>query len=118
METTEMRGFIKAWLAAGNQFDAKKYLSFFLPHAILDDPSVGRKFNGHKGIQDYFDSYFIGYNTQTRLVKLTVVDDHHAQLEVHFTGDFPGGKIGGTFDITFQDDKIAFIKADLLHSRR
>jgi ketosteroid isomerase-like protein len=116
MKTTEIRGFINAWIAAGNQFDTKKYVRFFLPNAILDDPSVGKKFNGHTGIREYFDSYFIGYNTQTRLVKLHIIDDHHTQLEVHFTGDFPGGKIGGTFDITFEEDKIAFIKADLLHS--
>lgn len=114
MTNAEIKGLIDAWIRAGNQFDAKKYLSFFLPDAVLDDPSVGKKFKGHAGINDYFDSYFIGYNTKTRLVKLSNVGNR-AQLEVHFTGDFPGGEIGGTFDITFQDGKIAFLKADLLH---
>lgn len=114
MTQVDAKGFIDAWIGAANQFDAKKYVSFFLPDAVLDDPSVGRKFNGHKGIKDYFDSYFIGYNTQTRLVKLTINGDS-AHVEVHFTGDFPGGEVGGTFDITFQDEKIAFIKADLIH---
>jgi ketosteroid isomerase-like protein len=114
MTDVEIKGFVDAWIAAGNQFDTKKYLSFFLPDAILDDPSVGRKFKGHKGINNYFDSYFIGYNTHTKLTKVTI-NGGRTHVEVHFTGDFPGGKIGGTFDITFQNGKISLLKADLLH---
>ena len=114
MTKAEVNDFIASWIDAGNRFDTRKYLNFFLPDAVLDDPSVGKEFKGHKGIKNYFDSYFIGYNTQTRLVKLTIHGDR-AQLEVHFTGSFPGGEIGGTFDISFKNDKIAFLKADLLH---
>jgi len=115
MRRMEIRNFVDSWIGAGNQFDTEKYLSFFLPDAVLDDPSVGRKFVGHKGIRKYFDSYFVGYNTQTRLVKLDVTDEDHVYLEVQFTGDFPEGKIGGTFDVVFQGGKIAFVKADLIH---
>jgi len=110
-----METFINDWIAASNAFDTKKYLEFYLEEAVLDDPSVGRKFEGHEGIQEYFDNYFIGYNTQTQLVKLKIRDDHNAHLEVQFTGDFPEGKIGGTFDFTFENGKIAFLKADLKH---
>lgn len=81
----------------------------------MDDPSVGRKFTGHEGIKDYFDSYFIGYKTQTELVNLIIQDDPHARPEVVFTGEFPEGKIGGTFDFTFNNGKIFFVKADLIH---
>ncbi len=35
------------------------------------------------------------------------------RVEVHFTGDFPGGETGGTFDVTLRHDKIAFARADL-----
>jgi len=107
--------FITKWIAASNAFDTEKYLSFYLPSAVLDDPSVGRKFEGHSGIKEYFKNYFIGYNTHTKLVDLTIIDEEHAQLEVQFTGNFPEGKIGGTFDFKFKDGKLAFVKADLIH---
>jgi len=90
-------------------------LNFYSPDAVLDDPSVGRKFEGNKGIQQYFDSYFIGYNTHTEKVKLKVINEQHAHLELQFAGDFPEGKIGGTFEFKFENGKIAFVKADLVH---
>lgn len=107
--------FIENWIAASNAFDTKKYLSFYQPDAVLDDPSVGSKFEGHKGIQHYFDSYFIGYNTHTKQVKLKVINEANAHLEVQFTGNFPEGKIRGTFDFKFNEGKIAFVRADLIH---
>ena len=107
--------FISAWIAASNAFDTSKYLKFYLPDAVLDDPSVGNKFHGHKGIKEYFVSYFIGYNTHTKQVELVVNDEKHVHLVVEFTGNFPEGKIGGTFDFTLKNDKIAFAKADLLN---
>jgi ketosteroid isomerase-like protein len=109
----DITNFIHNWINASNQYDTQKYLEFYLPDAILDDPSVGRKFVGHKGIRNYFESYFIGYNTQTRIVKLDIKDADHAHLEVAFTGDFPEGNIGGIFDFSFKEDKISFVKADL-----
>lgn len=90
----DIQTFIAEWIAASNTFDTEKYLSFYLPVAILDDPSVGRKFKGHKGIQQYFDDYFIGYNTHTDQVALNITDQQNAHLEVQFSGDFAEGKIG------------------------
>ncbi|MBG6233808.1 ketosteroid isomerase-like protein [Pedobacter sp. CAN_A7] len=110
-----IQGFITKWIAASNAFDTEKYLGLYLQDAILDDPSVGRKFEGHSGIKQYFDNYFIGYQTRTAQTALKIVDEENAHLEVEFTGDFPEGKIGGTFDFTFKDGKIAFVKADLIH---
>ncbi|GGH61267.1 hypothetical protein HNQ91_001029 [Filimonas zeae] len=107
--------FINSLIAAGNRYATQKYLDHYQSNAVLDDPSVGRKFSGHKGIKDYFVSYFIGYETQTEIIKLVVYDETHAHLEVAFTGTFPEGNIRGIFDFTFRDGKIAFVKADLLH---
>jgi hypothetical protein len=76
---------------------------------------VNSKFIRHDGIKDYFESYFIGYNTRTELVKLKIQDEYHAYLEVQFTGDFPEGKIGGSFYFTFKNEKIAHVKAELIH---
>ncbi|MPS74483.1 MAG: nuclear transport factor 2 family protein [Chryseobacterium sp.] len=106
--------FINDWIVVSNSYDTEKYLEFYLKDAILDDPSVGRKFIGHDGIKDYFESYFIGYQTQTELMKLKI-NENSAYLEVEFTGDFPEGKIGGSFDFIFKNDKIEFVKADLIH---
>ncbi|WP_458844594.1 nuclear transport factor 2 family protein [Flavobacterium hauense] len=111
----DIHTFINDWIAAGNAFDVEQYLEFYWADAILDDPSVGRKFIGHEGIKDYFQDYFIGYNTQTRLVHLQIKDDIFVHLEVEFIGDFTEGSIGGMFDLTFKNNKIAFVKADLLH---
>jgi hypothetical protein len=109
----DIPSFIKNWIAKSNAYDTDEYLKCYQEKAVLDDPSVGRKFTGHEGIREYFISYFIGYNTQTRLVKLNC-GDNEAHLEVEFTGTFPEGKIGGTFDFNFKDGKIASVKADLI----
>jgi len=116
IQKMDIRTFLIDWITASNAFDTKRYLSFYLENAILDDPSVGKIFKGHKGMQDYFESYFIGYNTSMELVALTISDDGTAaHLKVTFRGDFPEGIIGGIFDFQFREEKIAFIKADLLH---
>lgn len=114
-KTTNMdiTSFVSDWIACGNAYDTENYLEKYQEDAILDDPSVGRKFKGHAGIRDYFTSYFIGYKTHTRLVRLDI-NNNEAHLEVEFTGEFPEGKIGGTFDLTFRDGKIAAAKADLI----
>ena len=111
----DIQTFITEWITAGNAFDTARYLSFYLPNAVLDDLSVGRKFEGHTGIQHYFDSYFIGYNTYTAQVELKIIDQQNAHLKVQFTGNFPEGNIGGRFEFQFENDKIAFVKAYLLH---
>nr|WP_294869691.1 nuclear transport factor 2 family protein [uncultured Pedobacter sp.] len=109
----DIKSFISDWISLSNAFDTNKYLQKYNPDAILDDPSVGRKFIGHAGIKDYFTSYFIGYNTHTRLIKLDI-NNNEAHLEVEFTGEFPEGKTSGIFDMIFKDGKIATVKADLI----
>lgn len=114
LKQMDIQTFITQWINAGNAFDTKQYLDFYLPDAILDDPSVGKKFMGHRGIKEYYESYFIGYNTHTIQIGLLVKDEENAHLEVEFTGDFPEGKLRGTFDFQFKKGKIATVKADLI----
>lgn len=110
----EIKSFIQDWIAVSNAYDTKSYLEKWQENAVLDDPSVGQIFKGHSGIKKYFESYFIGYKTQTRLIKLDIISENEAHVEVEFTGEFPEGKIGGTFDFVFKDRKIAKAKAELI----
>ena len=110
----DIQTFITQWINAGNAFDTKQYLNFYLPDAILDDPSVGRKFVGHMEIKEYYESYFIGYNTHTQQIGQLVKGIENVHLEVEFTGNFQEGKLRGTFDFQFKKGRIAAAKADLV----
>jgi ketosteroid isomerase-like protein len=109
----DIKAFLTDWIALSNSYNTEKYLDKYLDDAVLDDPSVGRKFVGHKGIREYYVSYFIGYKTQTKWTKLDI-QDNTAYMEVEFTGEFPEGQIGGKFDFTFKDGKIETVTADLI----
>jgi ketosteroid isomerase-like protein len=110
----DINQFVKVWLDRSNAYDTKKYLEFWQEKAVIEDPSGGQVFKGHPGIKKYFESYFIGYKTQSRLIKLDIISDEEAHIEVEFTGEFPEGKIRGTFDFIFKDGKIDKAKADLM----
>ena len=113
MPATTIHLAIQDWIAASNRHNADAYLSFFAEDAVLDDPSVGRAFIGKQGIAEYFQSYFIEYETQTRLVELQE-QDGLVHVEVDFAGKFPGGQTGGIFDLAFtQDGLIHHVWADL-----
>jgi ketosteroid isomerase-like protein len=113
MPSTEHDATIAAWVTATNTHDSAAYLAFFTDDAVLDDPSVGQAFEGHAGINDYFQSYFVGYRTQTRL-KSTEAREGYLHVEVEFTGTFPERRIGGIFDIALTSEhKIAHVRADL-----
>lgn len=111
--TIDQHAIITDWITAANTHDTTTFLSFFTADAVLDDPSVGEIFEGHDGVGRYFDSYFIGYNTQTRLVS-TELRGGILHVKVDFIGDFPGGQTCGIFDITFAGDKIGHVRADLI----
>ena len=105
---------IAEWITVSNAHDTAAYLDFFTEDATLNDPSVGDVFErADGGVQRYFETYVIGYNTQTRVVSITT-EDGHEHVGVDFTGTFPGGQVGGVFDITFEGEKISYIVADLL----
>ncbi|GGR57778.1 ketosteroid isomerase-like protein [Nocardioides luteus] len=113
MQSSPENTTITDWIAATNAHDPTGYLAFFAADAVLDDPSVGDVFEGHAGIGEYFRSYFIGYNTQTRLIS-TEPRDGYLHVEVEFTGTFPERRIGGIFDITLTADHlIQHVRADL-----
>ncbi|WP_275004859.1 nuclear transport factor 2 family protein [Promicromonospora iranensis] len=113
MPGTEPDTTIAEWIAATNTHDSAAYLAFFTDDAVLDDPSVGEVFEGLAGINEYFQSYFIGYDTQTRLLS-TEPRDGYLHVAVEFTGNFPERRVGGIFDVTLTaENKIAHVRADL-----
>jgi ketosteroid isomerase-like protein len=112
MNTAEPIALVSDWIAATDSHDLDAYLACFTEDAVLDDPSVGRQFHGREGLSEYFRSYFIGYNTRTRLLR-TEPRGETLHVEVDFTGDFPGGQTGGVFDLVFDGDRISRAVADL-----
>ena len=54
----ELEKFIEEWIAVSNSYDTEKYLTFYSEDAVLDDPSVGKKFSGKNGIKEYYESYY------------------------------------------------------------
>lgn len=103
---------IREWVRAANRFDSSAYLSFFARDAVVNDPSVGRSFEGVNEIAEYFDAYFMGYETHTEIEEIEArgIVDH---VEVVFTGTFPEGVVRGVFDVTFEGDTISRVNANL-----
>lgn len=112
MSATTLRTVADALIAATNAFDVDAASAMFTPDAVIDDPSTGHRFEGHAGIRDYVERYFIGYHTVTRFLSFETNNESQARLRVDFTGDF-GHEIG-LLDITVNDDGlITRIDADL-----
>lgn len=112
MTTTILRLKADALIAAANAFDIDRALPLFTPDAVIDDPSTGHRFDGHAGIRDYVERYFIGYHTVTRFLSIETNNESQARLRVDFTGDF-GHEIG-LLAISINDDGlITRIDADL-----
>ncbi len=92
-KTNNLRMAADAFIAATNSYDVERVLALFTPDAVIDDPSTGHCFDGHAGIRNYIEQYFIGYRTVTRFLSLEILGDNRARVRVDFTGDF-GHEIG------------------------
>jgi ketosteroid isomerase-like protein len=88
-----LRETADALIAATNAFDIERALALFAPDAVIDDPSTGHRFDGHAGVRDYIERYFVGYRTTTRFLSIRRLADRQARIRVDFTGDF-GHEIG------------------------
>ena len=92
-KTIKLRAAVDAFIAAANSHDVARVLALFAPDAVIDDPSTGHCFDGHAGICNYIERYFIGYHTVTRFLSMDTLNDYRAHVRVDFTGDF-GHEIG------------------------
>ncbi|RKL65864.1 hypothetical protein CR203_18610 [Salipaludibacillus neizhouensis] len=96
-----------------NLHNTEGYEETFSKDAVINEISVGRNYEGKEEIKEYFTNYFIGYNTQTKLVSHTNENYDKVNVRVFFTGDFPGGEIYGSFKFILHDGYITYLEADL-----
>jgi hypothetical protein len=80
-------------IRALNVFDVQGALSLFTPGAVIDDASVGDEFVGAEGIQRYFERFFVGYKTASRILSIDSTGVRSAVVRLDFTGDF-GHEVG------------------------
>lgn len=108
----DVRSLVTAFLAATNKFDVEAALALFARDAVIDDPSTGEIFDGQRGVRDYVERFFVGYNTVSRLLSVEPLDHGRGRARVDFTGDF-GHEIG-RLDLAIDGDgRITRIDADL-----
>jgi len=63
-------------------FNTTSFLKHWHKDAVLNDPSIGSKFKGHDEIQKYFEDYFIGYDAQTKLIKMEMQIENKIRFNV------------------------------------
>lgn len=107
-----LRSVAYGLIAATNALDAERVLALFTPDAVIDDPSTGHRFDGHAGIRNYIEQYFIAYHTVTRFLSIESLGHNRARVRVDFTGDF-GHEIGLLEMSMNEDGLIVRIDANL-----
>jgi ketosteroid isomerase-like protein len=95
---------IQKFITAANQYDTQTVLALFAADAVIEDVSVGERFEQHAGIKKYFTTFFIGYHTQTQLLGMEHFACDKILATVDFTGDF-GHETGG-LDIRFNESGL------------
>ena len=107
-----MKTLITRLIAATNNYEVERALSLFAPDAVIDDESVGSKFEGRAGVRSYLEKFFVGYHTVSKLISIEQLGDRRAKAHLDFTGDF--GHEAGVLEITVNaDGLIAEVAADL-----
>ncbi|WP_295711534.1 nuclear transport factor 2 family protein [Mucilaginibacter sp.] len=94
MKHSELEQIAQQFIAAANRFDTQAVLNLFAADAVIEDVSVGDKFEHTAGIKNYFVTFFIGYHTSTQLLSLEYSGPDNVLVKVDFTGDF-GHETGG-----------------------
>ncbi|WEJ12115.1 nuclear transport factor 2 family protein [Sinorhizobium prairiense] len=61
------RHVVEPLIRAANSFDAQAALHLFAHDAAIDDPSTRERFEGHAGVRDYMDRFFVGPAPPLRL---------------------------------------------------
>ena len=104
MKKADLESKIHKFIEAANVFDTKTVLDLFAASAVIDDVSVGEKFEHIAGVKKYFVNFFIGYHTLTKLVLFEHINANRIIARVDFTGDF-GHETGG-LDVSVNSDGL------------
>lgn len=94
MKEIDITKIINQFIKSSNAFDVETALKLFADNAVIDDVSVGDKFENSKGVRKYLETFFVGYKTVTKLESIKVLDNQNANAQVDFTGNF-GHETGG-----------------------
>jgi len=106
---------ISKYIEASNDFDETGYADTFIDNGVIDELSVGRKFEGEEEIKQYFRDYFIDYKTSTKIQEYQI-KDNVVTVKVIFKGSFPNGGqgISGFYEFSLSPTgKIEQLIADL-----
>jgi ketosteroid isomerase-like protein len=112
MEKKTIEEAVRQFINAANEFDVETALQLFAENAIIDDESVGDKFQNATGVRKYLETFFVGYKTVTKLESLEVINPNYAKAKVDFKGNF-GHETGGLNITLNQDGLIEVIDAYL-----
>lgn len=104
MEEEYIKKITERFVKATNDFDVKAALQLFADNAVIDDVSVGEKFEKIPGIRKYIEKFFIGYHTVTKIESIEVLNKQYAKAHVDFTGDF--GHETGALNVTINSDGL------------
>ena len=108
----QLEQIAQKFIDAANRFDTQAILTLFAADAVIEDVSVGEKFENQPGIEKYIVTFFIGYHTKTELLSYEHTETGKLLAKVNFTGDF--GHETGWLGIRFNDaGLIKHIDADL-----
>ena len=108
----DLKKIIAHWLTVSNNFDTEEYIKIYDADAVLNDTTVSETYYGHKGIRNYFEEFFIGYNTKTTIVDITFKNANEVYINAVFDGN-SFSKLKGVFELTFLEDKIVKAKCYL-----
>lgn len=111
----QLPGIVSRYIKASNTFDENGYSACFIDKGVIDEKSVGRKFEGMEEIKQYFRDYFIDYKTNTEIQEYQI-QDNIVTIKVIFKGTFPNGDqgISGFYEfILSPTGKIEKLFADL-----
>jgi ketosteroid isomerase-like protein len=103
---------VENFISTTNSKDIKGALALFTNDAVINDPSVGRNFDGIDQVRVYVERFFVGYNTTTKLLRTEQVTENIVKAYVDFTGDF-GHETGYLQFETNENELIIRVDADL-----
>ncbi|TOY74739.1 hypothetical protein DIS16_12115 [Levilactobacillus brevis] len=103
---------VEKFIETTNRKDIEGALEIFTNDAVINDPSVGRSFDGIDQVRVYVERFFVGYNTTTKLLRTEQITESSVKAYVDFTGDF-GHETGYLQFETNGDGLIIRVDADL-----